>query len=212
MYIQSFYLIWCLEAVASTSTAGQWVQTSFWLKAQEEVLNSTTHPFVVFVFQLLSLILCNSMDCSTSGFPVLRCLLEFAQIRVHCQWCHPNISSSVVPFSSCPQSFPASGSFPISWLFASGGQSIRASTLAPVLPMNIQGWLPLGLTDLILLSKGLSRVFSSITIQKHEFFGTQPSLWSNLHMHTWLLEKQQQHEKFSAKWCLCFLICCLGLS
>ena len=89
------------------------------------------------------------------------------------QWCHPNISSSVTPFS-CLQSCPASGSFPVSQLFASGGESIRAS--ASVLPMNIQGWLPLGLTGLISLqSKGLSRVFSNITVQKHQFFTVQLS-------------------------------------
>ena len=81
------------------------------------------------------------------------------------RWCHPTISSAVIPFSSCPQSFPASGSFPMSWLFAFGGQSIGASALASVLPMNIQGWFPLGLASLIsLLSKGLSRVFSSTTV------------------------------------------------
>ena len=90
-------------------------------------------------------------------------------------WCHPTISSSVIPFSSCPQSFPASGSFLMSWLFVSGGQSIGAS--ASVLPMNIQDWFPLGLTGLISLqSKRLSRVFSNTTVQKHQFFGTQPSL------------------------------------
>ena len=87
------------------------------------------------------------------------------------QWCHPTISSSVVPFSSCSQSFPASGSFPLSWHFESGGQNIGASASASVLPVNIQGWFPLGLTDLILQSKGLSRVFSSTTIWKHQFFG-----------------------------------------
>ena len=93
------------------------------------------------------------------------------------QWCHPTISSSVFPFSSCPQSFPASGSFQISQLFTSGGQSIRVSASASVLPMNIQDWFPLGLTGLISLkSKGLSRVFSNTTIQKHKFFGTQLSL------------------------------------
>ena len=125
----------------------------------------------------------------------------------------PTISSSVVPFSSCSQSFPASGSFPMSWLFASGGQSIETS--ASVLPMNIQGWLPLGLTGLIsLLSKGLSRVFSSTTVQKHQFFGTQPPLWSNSHIRTWLLEKPWLwlYRALSAKWCLCFLIHSLGLS
>ena len=98
-----------------------------------------------------------------------------------CQWCHPTISSSVTPFS-CLQSFPASGSFPVSWSFTSGGQSIRASALASVLPVNIQGWFPLGLTGLIsLLSKGLSRVFSSTTVRKHQFFGAQPSLWYTSH-------------------------------
>ena len=105
------------------------------------------------------------------------------------QWCHPNISSSVVPFSFCFQSFPASGSFPMSRLFASDGQSIGASASASALPMNIQGWFPLGLTGLILLSKGLSRVFSSTIVWRHQFFSTQPSLWSNSYIHTWLLEK-----------------------
>ena len=105
-------------------------------------------------------------------------------------WCHPTISSSVVPFSSCPQSFPALGSFPMSRLFASGGQSIGASASASVLPMNIQDWFPLGWTGLVsLLSKGLSKVFSNTTVQKHKFFGTQPSLWSKSYIHTWLLEK-----------------------
>ena len=105
------------------------------------------------------------------------------------RWCHSAISCSVTPFS-CPQSFSTSGSFPTSQLFPSGGQSIGASASASVLPMNIQSWFLiwfLGLTDLIsLLSKGLSRVFSNATVWKHQFFGTQPSLW---HIHTWLLEK-----------------------
>ena len=88
-----------------------------------------------------------------------------------------------VPFSSCPQSFQASESFPINWLFASSGQSIAASSLVSVLPVNIQGWFPFRLTGLIsLLSKGFSRVFSSTTVQKHQFFGTQLSLWSNFHI------------------------------
>ena len=92
--------------------------------------------------------------------------------------CHPTILSSVIPF--CPQSFPASGSFPVSWLLASGGQSIGASASRSVLPMNIQGWFPLGLIGLIsLLSSGLSRVFSRTTFQKHQYFGNRPSLWSN---------------------------------
>ena len=105
-------------------------------------------------------------------------------------WCHPTISSLVTHFSSCPQSFPASGSFLMRRFCSSGGQSIGASALASVLPVNIQGWFPLGFTGLISLqSKGLSRVFSSTTIQKHQFFGTQPSLWSNSHIHTWPQEK-----------------------
>ena len=103
-------------------------------------------------------------------------------------WCHP--TSSTVPFSFCPQSFPASGSFPMSRFFPSGGQSIRASTSASILLINIQDWFPLGLTGLnSLQSKGFSRVFSNTTVQKHQFFAAQLSLWSNSHIHTWLLEK-----------------------
>ena len=106
------------------------------------------------------------------------------------QWCCPTISSSVIPFSSWLQSFPRSGSFPMSQLFESGGQNIGVSASASVLPMNIQDWFPLGLTGWISLqSKGLSRVFSNTTFQKHQFFGAQLSLWSNSHIHTWLLEK-----------------------
>ena len=94
------------------------------------------------------------------------------------------------PFSFCPQSFPVSGSFQMDEFFASSGQSIGASASASVLPMTIQGWFPLGLTGLIsLLSKGLSRVFSSTTVWKHQFFSAQLSLWSNSHIHTWLLGK-----------------------
>ena len=105
------------------------------------------------------------------------------------QWCQPPISSSVVPFSSCLQSFPASGSFQMSQFFPSGGQSTGVSTSASVLPMNIQDWFPLGWTGWIALqSKGLSRVFSSTTVQKHQFFGAQLSLQSNFHIRTWLLE------------------------
>ena len=105
-------------------------------------------------------------------------------------WCHPTISSSVVPFSLCPQSFPASGSFPMSQLFTSGGQSIGDSASTSVLPMNTQDWSPLGWTGWISLqSKGLSRVFSNTTVQKHQFFSAQLSSQSNSHIHTWPLEK-----------------------
>ena len=105
------------------------------------------------------------------------------------RWWHPTISSSVTPFP-CLQSFPASGSFLMSQLFPSGGQSTEASASAPVLLMNIQDRFSLGLTGLISLqSKALSRVFSNTTVQKHQFFGPQPSLWFTSHIHTWLLEK-----------------------
>ena len=106
------------------------------------------------------------------------------------QWCHPTISSSVIPFSSCLKSFPASGSFLMSRFFASGGQSIGASVSASALPMDIQDWFPLGWTGLISLqAKGLSRVLSSFTVRKHQFFSAQPSLWFYSHIHKWLLEK-----------------------
>ena len=106
------------------------------------------------------------------------------------QWCHPTISSSVIPFSSCPQFLPASVSFQISQLFASGGQSIRVSASASVLPMNTQGWFPSEWTGWISLqSKGLSRVFSNTTVLKHQFFSAQLSSQSNSHIHTWLLKK-----------------------
>ena len=102
------------------------------------------------------------------------------------RWCHPNISSSVISFSFCLQPSPTSGSFPTSQLFTSGGQSIRASASASVLPMNILGWFSLGLTGMIsLLSTRFSRVFASTRVWKHQFFGTQPSLLSNSHIHTW---------------------------
>ena len=107
-------------------------------------------------------------------------------------WCHPAISSSVVSFSSCLQSLPASESFPMSQLFTSGGQSTGVSALASVLPKNTQGWSPLEWTGWISLqSKGLSRVFSNTTVQKHQFFGAQPSSQSNSHIHTWPQEKPQ---------------------
>ena len=119
-------------------------------------------------------ILCDPRDCSMPGFPVLHHLSEFAQTHVH--WvscCHPTISSSVAPFSSCAQSFPASGSFPVSHLFASDGQSIGASASASVLPMNIQDWFPLGLTGLISLQSSDSQSL----LQHHSLKAS--SLWSS---------------------------------
>ena len=106
------------------------------------------------------------------------------------RWCHQTISSSVIPFSSCLQSFPASGSFLMSQLFASRGQSIGVSASTSVLSMNIQNWFPLGWAGWISMqSKGLSRVFSNATVQKHQFFSAQLSSQSNSHIHTWPLEK-----------------------
>ena len=107
------------------------------------------------------------------------------------RWCHPTISSSVVPASSCLQAFPESGCFPVSWLFAPGGQNIGASASESVSSFGeYLGWFPLRLTGLISWqSKGLSRVFSNTTVWRHHFFRTQPSLWSNSHIHTLLLEK-----------------------
>ena len=114
----------------------------------------------------------------------------YSNSRPWSQWCHPTISSSVVPFSSRLQAFPASGSFQMSQLFTSGGQSIGVSASTSVLPMNIQDWSPLGWTGWISLqSKGLSRVFSNTTVQKHQFFGVQLCSQSNSHIHTWPLEK-----------------------
>ena len=110
--------------------------------------------------------------------------------RPSSQWCHPAISSSVVPFSSCPQSLPASQSFPMSQLFTWRGQSIGVSASASVLSKNTQDWSPLEWTGWVSLqSKGLSRVFSNTTVQKHQFFGAQLSSQSNSHIHTWPLEK-----------------------
>ena len=129
----------------------------------------------------LCLITSNPIDYSMPDFSVLHYLLQFAQTHVH--WVGNAIQPSppLSPFSSCPQSVAASRSFQVSWLFTSGGQSIRA--LASVHSMSIQRWFPLDLAGLLsLLSKWLSRVFSSTTIQKHQFFGTQPSLRSNCHI------------------------------
>ena len=150
--------------------------TKFWLEIGE--FNSVTQ-------------LCPTLQPHEPQHTRLPCLSP--TLRVHpnscplSRWCHPAISSSVVPFSSYPQSFPASGSFQMSQPFASGGQSIgvSASTLGP--PMNTQDWSPLGWTGWISLqSKGLSRVFSNTTVQKHHFFGAQLSLQFNSHIHTWL--------------------------
>ena len=132
-------------------------------------------PREIVVVHLLSHVqlFVNPWTSSMLGFPVLHCSPRVCSDSYPLSWwCHPTISSSVAPFSSCPQSFPASRFLRMSWLFALGGESIAASASASVLPLNIQNWFPLGLTGLIsLLSKGLLRVFSSTTVQKHQFFG-----------------------------------------
>ena len=144
-----------------------------------------------FQFSLVSqlcLTLCDPRDHNRPGFPVYHQLPELAQTHAHrvgdaIQQSHPLFSSHL-------QSFPASGSFPMSQFFTSDGQSIAPSASASVPPVNIQDWFPLGLTGLIsLLSKRFSRVFSNTTVQKHQFFGIKLSLWSNSHIHTWLMEK-----------------------
>ena len=148
------------------------------------------------------------------------CNHDLQQVRLPCPSPTPRACSNSCPSSPryiqpshpllslllLPSIFPI-GSFPVRRLSASVGQSIGVSASASVLPVNIQGWFPLGSTDLIsLLSKGLSRIFSSNTVQKHQFFGAQLSSWSHYHIHTWLLEKPRlwRYGLLSAKWCLCF--------
>ena len=136
-----------------------------------------------------NLTLCDPMDCSMSGLPVLHHLLELAQTQVH--WVGDAIYTSHSLSSPSPPAFnPSQRQGLMNRLYSSGGQNIGVSVSALVLPVNIQDWFPLGLTSLIfLLSKGHSRVFFNTTIWKHQFFGAQPSLWANSHIRTWLLEK-----------------------
>ena len=130
--------------------------------------------------------LCDSVDCSMLGLPVPHHLQSLPTSCPFHWWCHPAISSSDALYFFCPQSFPVSGTFPKSQLFSTDDQNTEVSPSASVLP--IQDWFPLRLTDLIsLLSRGLSGVFSSITVQRHQFFGILPSLWSNSYNHMWPL-------------------------
>ena len=155
-----------------------------WDRQREVPETGTRNRYLQFrAAQLLSHVrLCNPVNRSTPGLPVHHQLLESTQTHVH--RVGDAISSSVVPFSSCPQSFPASGSFQMSQSFESGGQSNRVSASTSVLPMNTQDWSPLGWTGWISLqSKGLSKVFSNTTVQKHQFFGAQLSSQSNSHIH-----------------------------
>ena len=159
--------------------------------------------------------LCNPMNHSTPGLPVYHQLPELTQTHVH--WTSDATQPSHPLSSLSPPAFKLSkheGSFQTSQLFASGSQSIGVSASASVLPRNIQNWFPLRWAGWIsLLSKGLSRVFSRNTVQKHQYFSAQLSTLSSSHIHTWVLEKLLfwLYGPLSAKWCLCFLICSLGL-
>ena len=168
---------WWLMCILHTAVWGviKWLQEcGTWSQA-------TWVSILVVVVQLLSRVWLFVTPWTTAhqapvSSAVSQSLLKFTSLS---QWCYLTISSSAAPFSFCFQSFPASESFPTSWTFASGDPSIGASSSTSVLPMNVQGCFPLGLTGLIpLKSKGLSRVFSNTTFQKHQFFGSQPSLWS----------------------------------
>ena len=159
------------------------------------VEHSTKHKFIAFYYsvQFSHSVMSNYLQPHELQRARLPCPLRtpgaYSNSCPSSWWCHPTISSSVIPFSHL-QSFPASWSFPMSQFFASGGQSIGVSASASVLPMNIQDWFPLGWTGWISLqSTGLSRVFSNTTVQKDQFFSAQLSLWSNSHIYTWLLEK-----------------------
>ena len=168
------------------------IQHPFMIKKKKKQPPESRHRRNISSIQLLSCVQLFLTPWTTA----CQASLSTTNSRVHpnpcplSQWCHPTISSSVVPFTSCPQSLPASGSFPMSQLFSSGGQCIGVSASKSVLPMNTQEWSPLGWTGWIALqSKGLSRVFSNTTVQKHQFFGAQPSSQSNSHIHTWPQEK-----------------------
>ena len=155
------------------------------------------------------------MNCNATAFPVLHYLPEFGKFMYIESATLSNHLIFCFPLLLLPSVFPSIRVFSINSTLCIRRSNIGASASASVLPMNIQGWFPLGLTGLIsLLSKGLSRIFSSTIIQKHQFFSTQPSLWSNSHIHAWLLEKWYLcvYGPLPAKWCLWFLICCLGLS
>ena len=187
---------WVLSQVQSYSEASNiaWLLSRFWIHLVNQLRNKT--QLWKYLVQFSSVAqscptLCDPMNRSTPGLPVHHQLPEFIQTHIHqvgdaIQASHP----LVVPFSSCPQSLPASESFPMSQLFAWGGQSSGISASASFLPKKSQGWSPSEWTGCISLqSKGLSRVSSNTTVRKHQFFGTQLSSQSNSHSHTWPLEK-----------------------
>ena len=168
------HMVKCSSFIMKVLIRG-WAE-EFWVHLSHSVTSDSLRPRGLYVAHQASLSI-------TSTWSLLK-LMSIKSVMPS------NRSSSVIPFSSCLQSFPASGSFQMSQFFASGGQNFGASVSASVLPMSIQYWFPLGLTGLIFLqSKGFSRVFSSTTVQKHQFFSTQLSLWSNSHIHRWPREK-----------------------
>ena len=182
-----------LRFMVSQRAAHNWLTELNWKKNPK--LQFSPILFIVLIsVQFSRSVIADSlrpMDFSTPSFhvqPIPRASSNSCPLS---RWCHPTILSSVVPFSSCLKSFPASGSFPVNQVFTSGGQSFGASISKSFLPMNIQDWFPLGLTGLIsLLSKDSQEsFFSNTTVQKHQFFSPQLSLWSSSHIHTWLLEK-----------------------
>ena len=168
--------VWCSTVNNSQDTEVIWVTTNRWLDGEDVVYTCSACSVQFSSVPQSCTYLCYPMDCSTPPCPSPTpgaCSHSCPLSR----WCHPTISSSVVPFSCCLQSFLASGSFLLSQPFASDGQNIRVSASTSVLPMNTQDWSPLGWTGWIFLqSKGLSRVFYNTTVQKHQFFGTQLSL------------------------------------
>ena len=151
---------------------------------------SVTYRSVSQSVQLLSCVWLFATPCTAAHHASLSGTNSWSLLKLMSWWCHVTTSSSVIPFSTCLQIFPASASFQMSQFFASDDQSIGVSAWTSVLPMKIQDWFPLGWTGWnFLLSRGISRVFSNTTVQKHQFFGTQFSLYSNSHIHIWPQEK-----------------------
>ena len=186
-----------------------------------KLINGPHHRYymidILFVVQLLSRVWffvtpCTAAHWAFLSFTISQSFLKLMSIEL------VTPSNRLIlcrPLLLLPSIFPSIRVFPVSQLFASGGQRIGASPSASVLPLNIQGWFALGLTSFIsLLPKELSRIFSSTTIRKHHFFSTQLSLWSESHIYMWLLEKPEfwLYGSLCAKWYLCFLLCCLGWS
>ena len=197
------------EIKMPTST-GSWKKQESSRKTSISVLLTMPKPLTVSVSSVAQLhpTLCDPMDCNTPSLPVHHQPPVYPNSHLLSRWCHPTISSSAIPFSSSLQSFPASGSFQMSQMFASGGQSIGVSASASVLPVNTQDWSPLGWTGWISFqSKGLSRVFSNTPVQKYQFFSAQLSLQSSSHIHTWQLSHPHMTvwitincEKFWKRW------------